>query len=119
MNDQATTEAGPAPRPGDQWTKAGTIGLILVRVIVPLWVLAGALFKITERSPKLLPNDFLHQVNTLGLDLYWVLAVLIAIEFIAVTIMLLVPKYARLMAIFMLGAFCLVLLNLNELIYLD
>ncbi|MAB83556.1 MAG: hypothetical protein CMJ24_09010 [Phycisphaerae bacterium] len=101
----------PAPRPGDQIASGGTIGLVLVRIVVPLWVLTGALFKITERSPSLLPRDFLKQVESLGFDLYWVLATLIAIEFIAVLIMVFIPKLARLMAVLMLVAFCLVLLN--------
>lgn len=105
------TVAPPGPRPADQWSPSGTIGLVIVRVVVPLWVLSGALFKITERSPKLLPKNFIQQVESMGLDLYWVLAVLIAVEFAAVSVMLLVPKLARAAAVFMLGAFCLVLLN--------
>ena len=105
------TTHDPAPRPGDQFKGGSTIGMVLVRIIVPLWVLSGALFKITERSPSLLPRDFLQQMEGLGADLYWVLAFLIAFEFIAVAIMLFVPALARFMAVFMLAAFCLVLLN--------
>lgn len=112
MNTQSPqAPQAPAPRPGDQIGSSGTIGLVLVRIIVPLWVLTGALFKITERSPSLLPRDFLKQVESLGFDLYWVLATLIVIEFIAVLIMVFIPKLARLMAVLMLVAFCLVLLN--------
>ena len=110
MKDTQPTTA-PGPRPGDEWGAAGTIGLVLVRIVVPLWVLAGALFKIVERSPKLLPKNFIQQMESIGFDLYVVLALLIAIEFIAVAIMLLVPKLARAAAVFMLVAFCLVLLN--------
>ncbi len=105
------TPPSPGPRPADQWTTSGTIGLVIVRIVVPLWVLSGALFKITERSPKLLPKNFIQQVESMGLDLYWILALLIAVEFAAVAVMLLVPKLARGAALFMLGAFCLVLLN--------
>ena len=105
------TTRDPAPRPGDQFKAGGTIGMILVRIVVPLWVLSGALFKITARSPSLLPKDFMVQVEALGIDLYWALALLIAFEFIAVAIMLFIPSLARLMAVFMLAAFCLVLLN--------
>ena len=101
----------PSPRPGDQFQGGSTIGMVLVRIVVPLWVLSGALFKITERSPSLLPRDFLKQMEALGADLYWVLAILIAFEFLAVAIMLFIPTMARLMAVFMLSAFCLVLLN--------
>lgn len=105
------TNQNPAPRPCDQFRITGTIGIILVRIVVPLWVLSGALFKITERSPSLLPKNFMLQVEALGIDLYWALALLIAFEFIAVAIMLFIPSLARLMALFMLSAFCLVLLN--------
>ncbi|MEE2718169.1 MAG: MauE/DoxX family redox-associated membrane protein [Planctomycetota bacterium] len=106
-----TTENNPSPRPSDQLRAGGTIGMILIRIVVPLWVLSGALFKITERSPSLLPKDFMVQVEALGVDLYWALAILIAFEFVAVAIMLFIPSLARLMAVFMLSAFCLVLLN--------
>ncbi len=114
MSDQGSNPGSVAPsgpRPVDQWSASGTIGLLIVRVVVPLWILSGALFKITEQSPKLLPKNFIQQVESMGLDLYWVLAVLIAVEFAAVSVMLLVPKLARAAAVFMLGAFCLVLLN--------
>ncbi|MDG2292343.1 MAG: DoxX family protein [Phycisphaerales bacterium] len=106
-----TSATPPQPRPEDQWSAAGTIGLILVRIVVPLWVLSGALFKIAERSPKLLPKNFIQQMEGIGFDLYLVLALLIAIEFVAVAVMLLIPKLARVAAVFMLVAFCLVLLN--------
>lgn len=105
------TNQDPAPRPCDQFKITGTIGIILVRIVIPLWVLSGALFKITERSPSLLPKNFMVQVEALGIDLYWALALLIAFEFIAVAIMLFIPSLARQMALFMLSAFCLVLLN--------
>ena len=111
MNMTTTSTTMPDPRPEDQWSAAGTIGLILVRIVVPLWVLTGALFKIAERSPKLLPKNFIQQMEGIGFDLYLVLALLIAIEFIAVAVMLLIPKLARAAAVFMLAAFCLVLLN--------
>ena len=105
------TAPSPSPRPTDQFKAGGTIGMILIRIVVPLWVLSGALFKITERSPSLLPKDFMVQVEALGVDLYWALAFLIAFEFIAVAIMLFIPSLARFMAVLMLSAFCLVLLN--------
>ena len=99
MNMNTTSATPPQPRPEDQWSAAGTIGLILVRIVVPLWVLSGALFKIAERSPKLLPKNFIQQMEGMGFDLYLVLALLIAIEFIAVAVMLLIPKLARAAAV--------------------
>ncbi|MHC5023493.1 MAG: hypothetical protein ACYTGG_06220 [Planctomycetota bacterium] len=90
---------------------ASKIGIVLTRVIVPLWVLTGAIFKLVEKTPKLLPREIWVNANEVGINLYWLLATLIALEFLAVGVMLMVARLARLMAILMLGAFCLVLLN--------
>jgi hypothetical protein len=89
----------------------GCLGLLLVRVIVPAWVLSGALFKFAARDPALLPKGFRSILHGIGLDLKISLAILLGIEFAAIAIMLFVPRLARLMAVFMLGAFILVLVN--------
>ena len=91
---------------------ARPIGWLLCRVIVPLWVLTGAVFKLVESSPKLLPKEtILKVVDGLGIDLYLGLATLIALEFLAVAVMFFLARFARAMAIFMLSVFCLVLLG--------
>ena len=91
---------------------SGTIGWLLCRVIVPLWVLTGAVFKLAESSPRLLPKETILKVAaSVGSDLYLVLATLIALEFLAVVVMLFLARFARAMAIFMLSVFCLVLLG--------
>ena len=88
------------------------LGQILSRVVVPGWVLTGALFKLYESSPKLLPKETILKVaNDLGIDLNVLLAVLIGLEFFAVAVMLCLARLARPMAIFLLSVFCLILLG--------
>lgn len=90
--------------------RAGWLGLVLVRFLVPLWVLAGAATKLVERSPKLLPEHLRGLLADIGLDLHVALSIFLTIEFAAIAVMVLVPRLARITAILMLGAFCLVLL---------
>jgi hypothetical protein len=99
-------------------TKRAQIGFALCRIVVPLWVLAGAAFKLYERTPSNLPSGILDTARKLnieslaqaisynsgGLDL--LLRVLIGLEFFAVGVMFFVPRFARAMAIFMLSCFC-------------
>ncbi len=88
------------------------LGQILSRIMVPAWVLVGALFKLYENTPGLLPKETILKVaNDLGFNLNLLLAVLIGLEFFAVGVMLCVGKLARPMAIFMLSVFCLILLG--------
>ncbi|HJN80514.1 MAG: hypothetical protein QF781_09015 [Phycisphaerales bacterium] len=90
--------------------RAGWMGLVLVRFLVPLWVLAGATTKLVERSPKLLPEHLRGLLENIGLDLHIALSIFLTIEFAAIAVMVLVPRLARITAVFMLGVFSLVLL---------
>jgi len=89
---------------------AGILGLILVRCLVPIWITAGAATKLIERSPKLLPEHLRGILESVGVDLHVALAFFIAVEFAAVAVMVLLPRFARGTAVFMLLTFCLVLL---------
>ena len=92
---------------------AGTsalVGLVLARVLVPLWVLAGASAKLWSGSPRLLPEHLRRGIEAMDVNLHHALAFFIAVEFAAVAIMVLRPTLARITAIFMLTSFCLVLL---------
>ena len=87
-------------------------GFVLCRFVVPVWVLSGALFKLFEHTPRLLPElTVLKFGKWADLDLYLFLAALIAIEFVAVAVMLLVGRLARPVAIAILGVFCAVLIG--------
>ena len=88
------------------------IGLVLCRVVVPLWVLTGAVFKLVERSPKYLPKEtILKLAGGLNFNLDVLLRTLIGLEFLAVGVMLFLPRLSRKMALFMLSVFCLILLG--------
>lgn len=87
------------------------VGLILARVIVPLWVLTGAVFKLAKKTPTLLPENIWRGADDLQINLYWLLAALIAIELILVGVMFFLPKLARLAALFITGVFCIVLIG--------
>lgn len=84
----------------------GTVGLVLVRLVVPLWVLAGAIFKLVERTPANLPSGMRAVANSTHLDLELLMRLLIGAELFAAGVMLFVPRLARAMAIFMLTCFC-------------
>jgi len=101
-----------APPPTAASTSAASwIGLIVVRFLVPLWILAGAATKLVERSPKLLPEHLRGVLTEGGLDLHHALAIFLVIEFAAIAVMVFIPRLARITAIFMLLVFCLVLLH--------
>ena len=92
--------------------KAQIIGTLLARIVVPLWILSGACFKLLETSPRTLPKiSILNPAARYEIDLYWLLAVLISLELLTVSIMVFLKPFARAMAIFMLTSFCLILLN--------
>lgn len=97
--------------PATSPSAASWVGLVLVRFLVPLWVLGGAGAKFLERSPKLLPEHLRGVLSDIGLDLHVALAIFLTIEFAAIAVMVLIPRFARITAIFMLLAFCVVLLH--------
>lgn len=89
------------------------IGSFLARVVVPIWVLLGATFKLADGIPNKLPKTLLDfgrdNIHKIGLDLDIYLASFIAVELVLVGIMFFVPKLARAAAIFILSCFCAVL----------
>lgn len=108
MPDAARSHESPATTA----TTGNVFGTLLCRVIVPLWVLAGAAFKLYERNPGNLPSgirDLSKAMNFYDLDT--LLRVLIGLEFFAVGVMFLLPRFARAMAIFMLSCFCIILIR--------
>ncbi len=91
---------------------------LICRLIVPLWLLAGASYKLWERNPKLLPPPVLNTV--LALDpLIWLdgaawmdsaLRLIVLSEFVLVGVMLAMPRLARPVAVAVLALFCTILL---------
>jgi hypothetical protein len=88
-----------------------TLSIILTRIIVPCWVLAGVIFKLSHATPTNLPPTIIQLgVKTMGIDAHWLLATLLVLELFAVAVMFFFTRWARPMAVFMLVAFCLILL---------
>lgn len=91
---------------------AENLGCFLTRILVPLWIFTGATFKLVAQTPSTLPKfTIFDPARSLGIDLGVLLNVLIGLEFLAIGVIVFMPRLARLMAGFMLGSFVLILTN--------
>ena len=91
---------------------------LVCRLAIPLWLLAGAIFKLTELNPKLLPPTVFSVVQFFDgwfgssgnawLDLS--IRLIVLAEFALVAVMLCMPRIARAAAITTLSLFCIILL---------
>jgi len=91
---------------------AAKAGLIVTRILVPLWILTGATFKLIAQTPSTLPRyTIFDPARNAGIDLGILLNVLIGLELLAVAVIVFMPRLARAMAGFMLGCFVLILIN--------
>ncbi len=92
--------------------KAPVLGLALCRILVPGWVLLGAVIKLSEADPHTLPaKTILVLAGHMGIGLDVLLATLVALELMAVAVMLSLGRMARPMAIVVLSVFCLVMIG--------
>jgi len=89
----------------------GFVALLLARVVVPLWLLVGAILKLVDASPSNLPVAMVKWLGALNIDLMFVLEFSIAVELTVVGVMWLLPRLARLAGVLMLGSFLPVLLG--------
>lgn len=87
------------------------IGLVLCRVIVPLWILMGVVFKLKAGDPRLLPGVIWQTARDWGVDLGTLLYTLIGLEIFAIGVMIVLARFAKPMAIFMLASFCAILIG--------
>jgi len=90
---------------------ADRAGVVVTRVLVPLWLLAGALTKLVDLSPTSLPTVLVKLVGASGLDLGFVLRFSVAVELAAVAVIWLLPTLARPVATLMLGVFFVILVG--------
>jgi len=90
---------------------AGTIAVALARVLVPLWLAAGAVLKLMDLSPTHLPAALIKWCGEAGIDLMFVLRFSIAAELIVAGVMVLLPPLARWIGIAMLLTFVPVLIG--------
>jgi len=88
-----------------QATIQARIGVVTTRVVVPLWLILGAVLKIIDGSPSPLPSVLIKYLGGAGIDLLFVLKFSIAIELIVAGVMILVPQLARFTGLLLLGGF--------------
>jgi hypothetical protein len=108
---------GPASQIGpSHWRKVA--GTAVSRLLVPAWVLAGAVFKLVERNPALLPPPVRNFIDEIGSALgvadpaAWLvlsMRAIIGVELAAVAVMVLFPRLSRAVAASLLSLFLLVL----------
>lgn len=88
------------------------LGTLLIRLVIPAWITTGAIFKLVEGKASLLPSNIFDLfVKQLEIPGYPLLATIIALEFFAIAVMVFLGRYARAMAIFMMAAFCGILIG--------
>jgi hypothetical protein len=92
-------------------TRGGTVAVLIARVLVPLWLLIGAVLKLVDLSPTHLPAAIIKWVGYIHLDLMFVLRLTIAVELIVVIVMVVLPTLARWVGIAMLALFVPVLIG--------
>lgn len=92
-------------------TAGGALAVLLARVVVPLWLLTGAVLKLKDASPTHLPVPFIKWSGAAGIDLLFVLQFSIAAELTVVGVMWLLPRLARTVGLLVLGGFLPILLS--------
>lgn len=97
--------------PVESTTSGGAIAVLLARVVVPLWLLAGAVLKLMDASPNHLPVPLIKWAGSAGIDLLFLLRFSIAAELTVVGVMWLLPRLARPVGLVILGAFLPVLIG--------
>ena len=83
---------------GSELTEAGlrsTVAVLTARVLVPLWILAGALTKLASGSAADLPAALVKWAGAAHIDLMFVLRFGVAVELAVVAVAWLVPSLAR------------------------
>lgn len=94
-----------------QRSAIAVIDTIILRVLVPIWLLAGALFKLIERNPGNLPSTIISFAKRQEME-RWLnpfMRVAIGVEIFAAALIIFVPKVSRTVAIVMLTIFCAIL----------
>ncbi len=98
MTDQSNTWSNPS-------ATRRALALGLAQVVVPLWLLAGAVLKILDASPSHLPVPIIKGAGAVGLELGFILHFTIAVELIVAGVMWLLPRLSRPVGIVMLAGF--------------
>lgn len=116
----ATHAASPSAQSGASDSTCATLGTIACRVVIPGWLALGAIFKLSEMNPKLLPPVILSMVESIASNLNVpitnaydpALRVIIAAELALALIMVLAPRISRFVAVGVMGLFCALLVQI-------
>jgi len=92
-------------------TAGATVAVLLARVIVPLWLLIGAVLSLMDGGPSHLPVAVIKWAGALGVDLKFLLLFGISVELAVAGVMWLLPRLARTVGLLMLGVFLPVLIG--------
>ena len=95
----------------EQSSLGGAIGVALARVVVPLYFGLGGVLKIIDASPTHLPAALIKWAGAGGVDLLYLLRLSIAGELAVAGLMILVPRLARPIGLFLLGLFLPILIG--------
>ncbi|MEM7228445.1 MAG: MauE/DoxX family redox-associated membrane protein [Planctomycetota bacterium] len=90
---------------------ARPLGFLLCRIVVPAWILVGVIFKLVHNTPQSLPKRIWEAANDAGIDLFLLLFILVALEVFAIAVMVFLGRWSRIMAIWMLACFCVILIG--------
>lgn len=94
-----------------EFSLGGAVGVALARVVVPLYFAFGGVAKIIDASPADLPVALIKWAGAGGVDLLYLLRLSIAGELAVAGLMVLVPRLARPIGLFLLGIFLPVLIG--------
>ncbi len=92
-------------------TAGGALAVLLARVVVPLWLLTGAVLKLMDASPTHLPVLLIKWAGSVGIDLLFLLRFSIAAELTVVGVLWLLPRLARPVGLVTLGLFLPILIG--------
>jgi len=72
--------------------------MLLTRILVPIWILAGAVSKLVENSPAQLPVALIKLAGSLGIDLEYLFHMGVGVELAAAGVMIVAPSLSPLIA---------------------
>jgi len=87
------------------------LGVLFCRILVPGWLLTGAVFKLYYRDPQSLPESIWRPAYELSVNLDLLLRLIIAAEIVIAGIMFFSRRFSRLTAVALLVFFCIILVH--------
>jgi hypothetical protein len=76
-------------------TISARLGVVVTRVLVPLWLAAGVVLALKDASPSHMPHALITWLAPTGLDLNFVLRFGAGVELVVIGVILFLPRLAR------------------------